>query len=311
MQEFKVESSGIMQRASRASLLVLFPLIASAGQSLVLTPSQSLNIVDPTLPSTQSWRVEFQLHNLVPPAPPTINGLFWMSGTGLHTVIFPDGSINLSDVREVVNGNTPCQVFTNNLTDVLVRFQRDIVLNRITCELWNFDGTGYNSEIEPITTLNPGYSDSGGNIGLGVTGDLGFLRVLTTIVPLGSRPPTTADAGDWTEWKFDGNLNDSSGHNHMLSGPATYVSTPDQVPVALPKTLGAPSWSNWVSLRAGFPGPVGRHRKLFFSGREFGGNLFLATAKWTHFGDLDEPYRAHACHEWPHLRHVFIRIEGD
>src|SRR5205807_1620092 len=33
----------------------------------------------------------------------------------------------------------------------------------------------------------------------------------------------------------------------------TFAPTPNQVPVSLPKTLGAPFWSNWTSLRAGFP----------------------------------------------------------
>ncbi len=74
------------------------------------------------------------------------------------------------------------------------------------------------------------------------------------MLPPGSRPPVTADTGDWTELKFDGNLRDSSGNGHQLGGfGATYVATPNRTAFALPKTMGAPSWSNWVSLRAGYP----------------------------------------------------------
>src|ERR1019366_6263576 len=71
------------------------------------------------------------------------------------------------------------------------------------------------------------------------------------------KPPTTADAGNWTELKFNGSLTDSSGNGHNASiysgGPATYASTPNQGPTSFLRTYGAPAWSNWLSLRAGFP----------------------------------------------------------
>lgn len=245
--------SGIMRLAKRSILWIACPLALFGGQSIVLNPQQSLSVVDPLMPASQSWRIEFQMHNLVPPAAGVYGPkLFYLSGVGVHADIYPDGSINFADLRDSVNQGTPCQVFTNGLSDVLVRFQRDLTLNRVTCELWSFDGTGYNSQVEPISS-GVNWTLTGGTIGLGVSADLGFLRVATTILPLGSRPPTTADAGDWSEWKFDGNLKDSSTHAHNGSGPATYIQTPDQVAIPLPKTMGAPFWSNWVSLRAGFP----------------------------------------------------------
>jgi hypothetical protein len=253
MRGSNVKRSGTARWSGCALAFLLSPLILRGGQSLVLTPAVSLNAVDPTLASTQSWRVEFQLHTLGPQPGSYGNKIFYLSGVGLHADIFPDGSINMTDIRDSVEQGTPCRVYTNNLADALIRFQRNLANNQVNCELWNIDGTGYNNQIEPISSVNTSYNGSGGNIGLSITGNLGFLRVFTSVLPLGSRPPTTADHGDWTEWKFDGNLNDSSGHNHNASGPATYVPTPDQIAIALPKTLGAPSWSNWVSLRAGFP----------------------------------------------------------
>src|SRR4029077_13349285 len=84
--------------------------------------------------------------------------------------------------------------------------------------------------------------------------NLGYLRVFTTLVPIGSRPPTTADGGNWTELKFDNNLNGSSGRGHNATVPgATYINTPNQIAISLPKTFGAPSWNHWTSLRAGYP----------------------------------------------------------
>ncbi len=233
---------------------LLLPVLLPAGQSLVLSPVYSQTVTDPTYPSNQSFRVEYQLHGLVaPPAGVYSQKLFSLSGVGIYAIVYPDGSLNMTQTRNSVDGGAACGVSSNNSPDVLVRFQLDLAQNRVTCELWNYDGTGYNSRIYPLQGLIPGYSFSGGNIGIGATGNLGFLRVATTVLPLGSRPPTTADAGDWTELKFDGNLRDSSGHNHGASGSASFIPTPDQVPVALPKTKDAPSWSNWVSLRAGFP----------------------------------------------------------
>ena len=81
------------------------------------------------------------------------------------------------------------------------------------------------------------------------------MRVFTTLIPIDSKPPTTADAGNFLELKFDNTLNDSSGinHNATLAGGATYVNTPNQIAVSLPKTPGAPTWTNWTSLRAGRP----------------------------------------------------------
>jgi hypothetical protein len=122
-----------------------------------------------------------------------------------------------------------------------------------SCEIWNFDGTGYSSQVLNIGTLQT-RPYAGGTVGPGASAALGFLRVATTLMPLGAKPPTTADGGNWTELKFDGNLKDSSGNNHNASGSGpTYMATPNQVAVAFPKTFGAPAWSNWVSLRAGYP----------------------------------------------------------
>ncbi len=242
---------------SRLVLCSLFAGAAYAGQSLVLTPSiLNTSVNDPTLARNQSWRVEFQMHNWTLPGPTQFGArVFALNGVGTNVYLFPDGRLSIEDDRDAIAQQAPCFVSTLGLTNVLVRYQRNLSTNSFTCEIWNYDGTGYNSQTDTITGTND-WRSSGGTIGGGqpLTLDLAFLRVFTTTVPPGSKPPTTADGGNWTELKFDGNTNDSSGFGHNASVPGvTYVPTPNQIAVAFPKTFGAPPWSNWISLRAGHP----------------------------------------------------------
>src|SRR5262249_39097714 len=84
-----------------------------------------------------------------------------------------------------------------------------------------------------------------------------YFRLFSSTVPLGSRPPVTADKGDLLEWKFDGSLEDSSGHNYtatIAGGDPAYVPTPGQdLVVPIIKTANAPVWSTWISMRTGYP----------------------------------------------------------
>jgi hypothetical protein len=233
---------------------LLLPVLASAGQSLVLNSSSNISVVDPVLPSSQSWRIEFQVHNWTPtPAGDYSAMLFDLLGTGSIARLSPGGILETETLDQVTQ-QQPCFVSVNGLTNALVRVQKNAAAMLFTCEVWNYDGTGYSSQIENISQLAPPHPYNGGTIGPGAVAALGFLRVSTTLLPLGARPPTTADGGNWTELKFDGNLKDSSGNNHNASGSGvSYMATPNQVAIANPKTFGAPSWSNWVSWRAGFP----------------------------------------------------------
>jgi hypothetical protein len=201
----------------------------------------------------QSWRVEFQFHNwTIPPAGFYSAVIFNLDGTGTKATISPDGRLAVEG-KDQVRARQPCFLSTSGVTNALVRIQRNVATMQFSCEMWSYDGTGYQSSVMEITalqqTVNPG-----GSVGGGATGALGFLRISTKLLPLGGRPPTTADAGDWTELKFDGNLKDSSGHNHHgVDYTGAYMPTPGQLAFARPMTAGAPAWSSWTSLRAGFP----------------------------------------------------------
>ncbi len=178
--------------------------------------------------------------------------LFNLLGTGAIAWLSPDGIV-ASGSSDKFAQQQPCFVSVKGLTNALVRMQKNVPAMLFSCEVWSYDGTGYSNQVMNISQLVP-RPDSGGTIGPGALTAIGFLRVSTTLLPLGAKPPTTADGGNWSEWKFDGNLKDSSGHKHNASGSGvSYMATPNQVPVANPKTLGAPAWSNWLSLRAGYP----------------------------------------------------------
>ncbi len=236
-------------------LLFLLPTAVFAGRSLVMTPSnQGGSINDPNLAQNQSWRVEFQMHDWTPPPAGNFSSkIFELDGVGAVVWLYPDGGLAVGEFRDTVTPAQPCFLPTAGHSNVVVRFQRDVSQLRFSCEIWNYDGTGYASGSVAIVNTNP-YTPSGGLVAGGATTSLAYLRVFTTLVPMGSRPPTTADAGDWTELKFENNLNDSTGHGHSASVPgATYINTPNQLAISFPKTFGAPPWNNWTSLRAGYP----------------------------------------------------------
>jgi hypothetical protein len=233
-------------------LLIAVVHAALAGQSAVLLPStQWLNILN--MPrtdwqATSSWRVEFQIHNWTLP---TYYPYFFQLGNGAAVIMTPQGGLAMFS-SDNTNG-----IFCNLSlagSNTLIRLQKLAGVPELTCEAWNYDGTGYQSNTAAISTpIAP--ATSGGYIGNSVGVELGFMRVFTTTVALGSRPPTTADHGDYMELTFDGTLADATGRGHNAtnagSSSVTFVPTPNQRAFAFPKVLNAPFWTNSTSLRAG------------------------------------------------------------
>ncbi len=232
---------------------------AWGGQSLVLSPGVRVNVPDPTLRDTKSWRVEFQMSNWsLPAAGNYANYLFQLNGVGASVLIFPDGRLAVNDWRDSVSPSQPCFLsLPTTSADVLVRIQRDASQLQFSCEIWNVDDSGYSVNAVVINSFKA-WTLNGGELGSAtVQAQLGFLRIFTSLVALGSQPPAAAETGDWSDWRFDGTLNDDSGNQHngsLVAGQAVYVDTPDQqVVVSLITSVGAPSWVNTPSVRAGFP----------------------------------------------------------
>lgn len=243
----KIKSSSVL-----TALLLSIPSLAYAGLSLVLTPNAGTQTVnDPLLPKEQGWRVELQLHDwALPNFETNLARVFYLSGTGVSSSLQRGGSLRVFNERD----GGICDIPLGGRTNVLIRIQRDPVALRLGCEIWNADGTNYAQVTTPIASIG-NWLNPGGLLGSPyTTARLGFLRVFSTILPDGSRPPTTATIGNISNYAFDGNTQDTSGNNHNISYPgASFATSPGQVPVALPRTGGAPNWSTWSSLRAGYP----------------------------------------------------------
>lgn len=229
-------------------LLLLLPLTVFAGQSLVLKPGVTVNVADANLAESQAWRVEFQLHDWgLPPQGIQNAYIFYLAGTGLNAAVWPDGRLALTGMRDPLTPAQPCFLSLEGRQNVLVRFQKDVAKMRVVCEIWNSDGTAYQQDSGKIASLKP-WALSGGTLGgPNTSASLAFLRVFGTTVAEGSRPPVGAETGDLVNLTFD------TGIGIAATGGGSTVTTPGQNPVAIVKTLGAPAWNNWVSLRAGFP----------------------------------------------------------
>ena len=232
--------------------LLFLPVIAFAGQSLVLAPGVVATSPEANTPNSQSWRIEFQIHDWVLPPQGVYSAyVFYLSGAGVAAAIYPDGTMGLIDWRDTGFNSAPCRLPLSGRQNVLVRFQRDVPNKALTCEIWNSDGTGYQQANDTIISVNS-WTQNGVTLGSANTNtNLGFLHLFSTIVPNGGRPPVTADSGDLLNLTFDAGPSASS--ISMSSGSYVATPTPGQNPVALAKTAGAPYWNNWVSLRAGFP----------------------------------------------------------
>jgi len=249
-------------------LLLACPVVAIGGQSIVLSTAMIGNPLVAAQPANGACRVEVSFHDWDPP--PIWSHPWDAPACGFNFTLynFGSGDVRLQIFSSQGVGGTVCMirlgVDVNGVAELpskfaTVRFQR--VPNGLggieECEATDINGRTFWSESHIYTgttgTLSPGVS-------AGATGQnmsTAYFRLFTTTVPMGSRPPVTADKGDLLEWKFDGNLSDSSGHGYdavLSNGYPIYAATPGQdLVVAIIQTYNAPSWSLWVSMRAGYP----------------------------------------------------------
>lgn len=230
------------------------------GQSIVLNGTLIGNSSFPNRSKALPWRAEFYIHDWAPTQTMHVANV---GGVGLQVDIYNlPGNVYLQAFSWWDTGGSVCVIGLGNLSPqgLYVRFQRDPVAKNSICEGWDTSGNRIHGSTHSYTSDNDGYNYMGATVGdMYVSGpeSLGFFRIESTLLPMNSRSPVTADNTDTLlHWRFDGNLTDSSGQGYsgtVSTGQAAFATTPNQNVIAVLKTLGAPSWGNWTSLRAGAP----------------------------------------------------------
>lgn len=244
----------------RLLLYSLFATMAFAGQSAQYGLQ---NIYNETAPTAPVNRVEFCIHNWTPDSYTHLvvgpGGAFGNGATGWYSYLEVQGSSGLGiAARNGWDNGLGAFIPLGGLSvlQVYVRLQHDPANKVDDYEAWDIYGNRIFSSSVPYT------SEAATGIGLSLgfgnepTVDVAFLRVHTTLVPLNSRPPVTFSPDNRLfEWKFDGDLSDATGHGYNAiygRGLAPFVPTLNQQIVAILKA-NANSWTNIVSLRAGYP----------------------------------------------------------
>ena len=240
-----------------------------AGESIVLATGQAGNLSIPAQPINGACRVEVSFHDW--DSNPPASSHPWDAtacGFNMYMSNLGHGQILLTIYSRQGVGGQACGISLGVDSSgkallptkfATVRFQR--VPNGLggteECEATDINGRTFWSESHVYTgttgSVTPGVTIGGSGQNIATA----YFRLFTTTVPMGSRPPVTADKGDLLEWKFDGGLNDFSGHEYtgsVFAGTPFYVPTPGQdLVVAIIKTSNAPTWSPWISMRAGYP----------------------------------------------------------
>ena len=254
----------------RLSVFFFFSAAIYAGQSFVFSVTTQ-TLQNTSVPAQSgAWYKEFYVDAI----PATLAANPWFLN-------FNEASTGLS--VEFSNGCAPNLCLTSNLDGIglantivglnfptlalYIRVQHDSATlggahtNTDYFEVWDTNGVERYQNSVAYTTAST-TSNGAHVLGTADAQHLAFVRMCRgAVLPLASKMPTTAGGcltgTEVYEWKFDGNLNDSSGKgfNATLSGggSARYATTLFQNVIAVLKTSGAPSWSNWVSLRAGHP----------------------------------------------------------
>ncbi len=239
--------------------------VAFAGQSIqVSSTAIASNASIPAQPVGNPWRIEFSIHDWDPNAgsgrPLDASAV----GGDVQMLNLGGGNLIIQIYSKNVVGGAVCQVSLGALPTKFAtfRFQEDPGAKIDYCQAWDINGNKFSDQSIPFTSKSGSNTSGAAVSGTGLNLSTAYFRIYTSIVASNARPPVTADTSSTclVHWKFDGNLSDSCTGNYPASvsnGSAVYVPTPGQnLVVAALKTLNAPAWGNWASLRAGFPGQL-------------------------------------------------------
>ncbi len=256
-----------------ALILGVVPAL-SAEQSVQVTSGGPLV----TLPNASPWntigssgspmRWEMRIHNfgstfpVYPSFLVNLGPVRLIEGYPANETVMASMVFNPVGTFDVIYNNGPqiigcCSAWT----DILVRVQRDVANTRYSIEACPVTGGSCMSGTSPIISFGPA-SWVGKTLGLASGGQVAFLRWYSSVVPLGTPIPVNGAAGDLADWEFEGNLQDSSGHDLNFSGGAvSYVVAPIYPPVCNPGTQ--------QGFRAGYPGALDGSASVALDGGTF------------------------------------------
>lgn len=211
-----------------ALLLALAP-VGQAAQSLSLAATVDVSAAATAGPigAATNLRLECRVTNYVTPG--TAKQIIGQDG-GWYVTLTTGGNLNVDQRRDTFpggDGNTSLSL--SGRTDFLLRVQRTIATKTMSVEVWDTaTGSGRTSATSVWTTTNSGWTTSNFAIYTPGTGAprLGWCRIYDTVVAQGSAAPrdSVSTPANIADWRFAGNLNDSSGNGYNLSGTGeTYV----------------------------------------------------------------------------------------
>lgn len=242
------------------SALSITALLCQSGRSLVIAPATNGSIAcNAVFTSGQDARLEISISNFTYPTGSNLK-VYTNNCVKFRMQAQPTSfQFDANGIDGIGGGGSPCSISPPaGQGPYIFRVQRFVATNTMTCEVHKWDSTGYLSGSVPYTSFSNG-SSGGSSFGPNTTDatftmNEDFVAIYTTTVPLGmfNPAPTTSALGDNTNLTFDNTLLDSTSHHNdiTLSSP-TYATTPNLLSVAFLRTMGAPSWTNWISIRAG------------------------------------------------------------
>jgi hypothetical protein len=204
------------RQALCCALLLASCTLVHGGQSIALSSEVVRNDVIAAQPENGPCRMEWSFHDWDLNAPST--SLVRPEACGLDVRLLNlNGELRLQVYNKRSRGATygACLFSLARLPArfATVRYQH-IPRERggtDTCEVWDIQGQRFFVDIRDYDSTTSDRNRAGVQLtGAGTQVSTAYFRLFDTTVPLGWRPPVTADTGNLVEWKFDGNLQDSS-----------------------------------------------------------------------------------------------------
>jgi hypothetical protein len=262
--------------------LIIFPELLAAGQSAAFTGTQTGNFTIPSVsPYTTlgSTRLEMRIHDWTTP---TTTRVFFTS-PGFSLELRSSGEVCAQNRLDALNdyGSFMCADVTGR-SDVIVRVQRNVTDKIFQFEVASVQGdwravtycgsklvgnTQSNRFPCPIRTIYTGSWAGNGSIGgsPGATVQIAWIKWYSTLVASNSKLAAAYDGADLADWRLDGSGADVNGLITISVGSIPFSATPLFPPLARPSTMGAPEWSEWLSVRAGHPAQLSAEKSVSFT----------------------------------------------